>query len=49
MDIVEGSASSETEEELNRVFSVRGAGNVGAPATPGVMPHREKEKSEENL
>jgi hypothetical protein len=49
LDIVEGSALSETDEEPVHVFSVRGAGNVGAPATPGVVPHRGKEKNEENL
>jgi hypothetical protein len=32
---VEGSASSETEEEPTRSFSVRTVGNVGAPATRG--------------
>jgi hypothetical protein len=33
LDVVEGSAPSETEEEPARSFSVRRSGNVGAPAT----------------
>jgi hypothetical protein len=33
LDIVEGSALSETEEEPTHSFSVRKAGKVGVPAT----------------
>jgi hypothetical protein len=35
-DIVEESATSKKEEALTREFGVRVAGNVGAPATPGI-------------
>jgi hypothetical protein len=35
LDIVEGSAPSETEEEPTHSFSLRGTGNVGALATLG--------------
>jgi hypothetical protein len=35
-DIVEESATSKQEKALTRGFGVRGAGNVGAPATPGI-------------
>jgi hypothetical protein len=42
LDIVEGPAPSEMEKEIAH----GGAGNMGAPATPGVIPHREKEKNE---
>jgi hypothetical protein len=44
LDIVEGS-TPETEEEHTRNFSVREAGNVGAPATPdSFAPRLEKEE-----
>lgn len=49
LDIVDGSAPSETDEESICVFSIRRTGNVGAPATAGVMPHHGKEKNEETL
>jgi hypothetical protein len=35
---VEGLAPSETEGESNRSFSIRRAGNEGAPATLGNFP-----------
>jgi hypothetical protein len=44
LDSVEGSAPSEMDEEPIHVFSIRRAGNVGAPAIPGVMTPRWKEK-----
>jgi hypothetical protein len=46
LDIVDGSTPSETEKEAAHRA---GAGNVKAPAIPGVMPHRGKKKNEENL
>jgi hypothetical protein len=46
---VEGSAPSETDEEPTCIIGIRRAGNVGASVTPGVMPHRGKQKNEENL
>jgi hypothetical protein len=41
LDIVEGSTPTETEKET--VYRAE-AGNVEAPAAPGVMSHRGKEK-----
>jgi hypothetical protein len=41
MDIVEGSAPFEVEKEDAHGVRVR---YVGAPATPGVMAHRRKER-----
>jgi hypothetical protein len=50
LGIVEGSAPSKTEEKPTSSVSVRRAGYVGAPDTPGViMAHHGKEKKEENL
>jgi hypothetical protein len=46
VDIVEGSATSEVEKEA--AYGVR-TGYVGAPATPGVMAHRRREKSKRTL
>jgi hypothetical protein len=43
---VERSAPSGAEKET--AYGVR-AGDVGAPATPGVMTHRGKEKNKKNL
>jgi hypothetical protein len=40
---VKGSAPSKTEEIPTSSVSIRRAGYVGAPATPGVMAHRCKE------
>jgi hypothetical protein len=45
-DLAEGSAPSEAKKQAAHEVSDR---NVGAPATPGVMAHRGKEKNEENL
>jgi hypothetical protein len=39
-DLVEGSAPSEKEEEPVRSFGVRGAGNVGAPATMNSLTYQ---------
>jgi hypothetical protein len=49
LGILEGLAPSKTEEKPTSSISVRRAGYVGAPATPGVMARRGKEKNEENL
>jgi hypothetical protein len=46
LDTVEGSASSEVEKEA--AHRVR-AGDVGAPASLGVMIHHGKVKKKENL
>jgi hypothetical protein len=49
LNIVEGLTPSKTEEKPTSNVSVRRAGYVGEPATPGVMTHRRKEKNEEKL
>jgi hypothetical protein len=44
LGIVEGLIPSKTEEKPTNGISIRRAGYVGAPATPGVMAHCRKEK-----
>jgi hypothetical protein len=49
LDIVDELAPSETEEEPTRNFSIRGAGNVGAPATlESFSLHRLERKTHED-
>jgi hypothetical protein len=45
LGIVEGSTPSKMEEKPTSNVSVGRAGYVGAPATPGVMAHRGREKN----
>jgi hypothetical protein len=49
LDLVEGSPPCQAEEKPTSSVSVRRAGYVGAPATPGIMAHLGKEKKRRKL